>query len=436
MTPSPIPIHSPARPKGAGELRKLLTAYGASQAAGHLLTTTLAATVLAEGHSAVLAALVLVINYLPSAFLTARLGPWIDRHGDRRRTLVAIEGTAAVLTVFSLLAAGGGLLVAMYVLLAVRAAAMAAARGGYARWLKQISPVEVQGRRMKLFTLTFLGAQTLAGLLAGAVLLGPQATLPGRLLVLDLGLYALAAGGVLLLCPLTEARGGAKLAAEPQGLSAMLGAIWATAALRESFTVVVLSQATFQAAALTLVTLLPAAVGLGPGGSGVCQAAMGVGFLVGFAVVFQRPGLFWSGRLSRPCPCLAAAGAGAAALLLAAASGVAAVAVAAFALMALAFELLFLEHQAGFFQASPRHVVGRYQHLLSALGGLCMSLTCLLHALLCELFGLAVGTAAFLALMGTATVGAVGALARGRAARGRCTAPAAWRDHSLTEVTP
>jgi hypothetical protein len=69
--------------------------------------------------------------------------------------------------------------------------------------------------------------------------------------------------------------------------------------------------------------------------------------------------------------------------------------------MTLAYEVLFIPHQAAFFAAAPPEKIGQFQNLLSSVGGLLMALTCLLFATLCEAAGPAGGTAAFLAVLGS-----------------------------------
>jgi MFS family permease len=195
--------------RNAGEFLKMLAAYGASQGAGHLLTTVFAKTVYDHRASAVLACAVLGLNYLPPALLTSFIGPWIDRHGSRR-TLAGIEAGALGLALLCVLTAATGLgLPLLFALLSLRAVLMSTARSGYARWLKHISPPETQARRMKLFTLTFMSATTLAGLLAWAVLLGPASGLFARLALAVLLLHLTALAFVGLLWPLPESGGRA-----------------------------------------------------------------------------------------------------------------------------------------------------------------------------------------------------------------------------------
>lgn len=397
-----VPSPTPTVPYGRLELIKLLGASGSSQAAGHLLTTVIAAQLMLSNGSAVEAACVLLANYLPSAALTAWIGPLIDRYGGRRRTLVALETTGAGFTVASVLAVVAGLSLPLLVLLlAARATTMAATRSGYVRWLKLISPRTQQAVRMKLFTLMVLCAQTVTGVVASLLLLASPEFLNLWLVAINLALYLMAAIGVAALSPLPSTTVTSPLAGvrSPQGTALMLRKIWAATPLRESFLMVVLSQAVFQGAGVGLVIMLPEVAGLGKPGTGMCQAAVGIGLLSGFVIVLACPSLFWSGRACRAVPCMSALAVGTVALLVTTlATGVPLLALSGLALMALAYEVLFLEHQAAFFQASPQHVVGRYQHLLASTGGLLMSLTCLGYAFLCQSWGLACGTLTLLAV--------------------------------------
>ena len=381
---------------------KLFAAYGASQGAGHLLTTVFATTVYDQRSSAVLAGAVLGLNYLPSALLTSVIGPWVDGHGSRR-TLAGIEvGSLALTLLCVLVAAVSPSLPALFALLSLRAVLMATARSGYARWLKLISPPATQARRMKLFTLTFMSASTLAGLLAWAVLLGPPSGLFIRLGLAAALLHLAAVAGVGLLRKLPGAAPGARRAAvRSDSLLSALRSIRESRPLRESCLAVIFSQATFQAGYLGLIVLLPVIGGLGPGGAGLCQFAGSVGLLGGFVIAFTRSRLIWAGGSARRLPCLAAAAVGAAALL-AAVLAPAPWSLGALAVMLLAYEVVFLPHQAAYFQASPPERTGQYQNLLSSVGGLLMALTCVLFAALCEAVGPAAGALAFLALLGAA----------------------------------
>src|SRR6516164_8504344 len=65
------------------EFVKLLAGAFVSQSGSHFLTITLAGFVLVRTKSLTQASLVFVLSYLPSLFVSARVGDWIDRRLSR-----------------------------------------------------------------------------------------------------------------------------------------------------------------------------------------------------------------------------------------------------------------------------------------------------------------------------------------------------------------
>jgi MFS family permease len=79
------------------EFRKLLFASLVSQAGSHFLTLSIASFILLETHSIVKASLVFSFSFLPSVFVSAKLGAWVDR-SISRKLLIFNDVLAAVLS--------------------------------------------------------------------------------------------------------------------------------------------------------------------------------------------------------------------------------------------------------------------------------------------------------------------------------------------------
>lgn len=378
------------------EFQKLLAASFISQTGSHFLTLALASFVMATTGSLIQSSLVFIFSFLPAVFLSARLGGWIDRRIGRS-VLIGNDITASILSlVCGICIATQAPLAILGLALAARSILLFVSRSGYMKWIKAISPPEIQDVQIKLYFLTFFLSTAISGLMAGWVLrYGSIWNVVG----IDLLTYFLSIGCLLFLRPIRIA---SEVFPQPErslGPVETMQQILSTKDLRESFLSVCLSQALFQGAYQVLVTYLPMTkLGLGLGGIGPFQLAASLGIIGGFIVNWKKPELLSEKSSRLPIRLIGAVSLAILALIICSRDVPFSTSLTAFFALNLFFECTWLYHSAAFFRSSPKESLGRYQFALTAIASFSTALFTLVYAVAIEQFGLEIGILSTLGL--------------------------------------
>ena len=352
------------------EFSKLLLASFVSQSGSHFLTISLAAFVLLTSGSIVQSALVFVLSYVPSVFVSHRLGNWIDENLSRR--LLAQNELLSILV-----SAACGLAIYFKVplpilclIIAIRSLLLFIARTGGSKWIKEISPAELQGVRIKFFFLGFFLSTAVAGILAGTIL-----TYSSILMVvaIDIATYFLSFLLILTLKDLGQTPRPKPLSAS--NLVESVSQIMRNPLVRSHFLAVCLSQALFQGAYSVLVTFLP--IGhfrLGAAGIGFFQLAASFGITAGFLVVWLMPGCLSGQKSSRFFRFLMVVTVGVVSLFGCTLVSTVQASLLLFLTFNLSYECIWLFHSAEFFKKSPVESIARFQFTLTSVASLVMAI--------------------------------------------------------------
>lgn len=379
------------------EFGRILAASFISQSGSHFLTIALAAYILISSGSAIQSALVFVLSFLPSILVSAQLGDWIDR--NLSRLLMARNDVIA--TVLSVLC-GACIhykmpLVLLCVILGARSILTFTGRAASSKWIKLITPPELQEKRNKLFFLSFFLSTALAGVLAGVILASGSIV---TVVLIDVLTYLLGISIILTLKAQPEGVGSPVTSVtqiRPK-LIDTLRCILQMPNVRTSFLLVCFSQAIFQGAYSVLVSYLPIRhFGLGVGSIGMFQLATSIGLTAGFLLVWFVPHKINDENIEFPVRALAISAIAVASALLLSVSRNLPLSLFLFMLFNLAYECVWLHHGTKFYRASPKNYTARYQFTISACGAFFMSICTLGYSAAIEGLGLGAGIALILA---------------------------------------
>lgn len=373
-----------------GDFDKLLSASLISQTGSHFLTIALAAFVLISSGSPVQSALVFVLSFLPSIVVSARLGHWVDSSISkwliaRNEALAIVTSALCGVCIYFKLP-----LAALCVVLAARSVLIFITRAAAGKWIKVITPPELQTDRIKLFFLSFFLSTTIAGILASVIL--SRGTI-WYVVGLDIATYLIGIGIFLTLKPLshTEAIEEAN-DFKPPHLVETLKYIFMMPNVRVLFLFVCFSQAIFQGAYSSLVSLLPIQyLGLGVGGTGYFQIAASIGIIGGFLINWYYPKVFMERGGTFPKRTLAAAVLGVLLIFISVKLSTPLLSMLSFFGFNLAYECIWLHNNSEFFRASPKSSVARYQFTISASAAFLMSTMTLGYSALIQYLGITTG---------------------------------------------
>ncbi len=374
------------------EFTKLLAASFISQTGSHFLTLAIAAFVLYTSGSPVQSALIFVVSFLPSILVSARLGHWVDENISRwfiaRNELISV-----VATLLSGISIALHLpLVLLCMILGFRSLLMFIGRAAATKWLKVITPHELQANRIKLFYLSFFLSTAISGLLAGIVL---SRSSIWTVVYLDMASYFLSVAVWMTLQQLpalqTESSPSTKIP-EPS-LRQTLSTIFAMPVMRTSFLIVCLSQAMFQGTYSVLVSFLPIQVfKLGLGGVGGFQLAASAGITGGFLINWLRNTALAEKQPTRPLRTIGIAAIASMALLFSVTASALSISLIGFFVVNLGYEWIWLHHNSDFFRTSPKAVAARYQFTLSACAAFLMATLTLTYSALVQYLGVSLAT--------------------------------------------
>lgn len=371
------------------EFKKLLAASFISQSGSHFLTLALAAFTLISSGSPVQSALVFVVSFLPSILVSAKLGHWVD--GKISRWLIARNELVSIISTIlcGLIIAYHLPLALLCIVLGFRSLLMFISRAAATKWLKLITPPELQINRIKLFYLSFFLSTALSGVLAGVVLAHASIwTIVG----LDSASYLLGVSLILALKEVANTSISPALGAPEPKLTETLSEIFNMPAVRSSFLVVCFSQALFQGAYSALVSVLPIQrFGLGLSGVGSFQIAASIGITGGFLANWLLPKALTEKSTVFPARAIGLALFGIANLMFSVLSPIVSTSIMAFCLLNLCYECIWLHHNSEFFRASPKASAARYQFTLSACAAFLMALSTLGFAAAVEYTDIATG---------------------------------------------
>lgn len=382
---------------GAFEFTRILGASFISQTGTHFLTIALAAYVFVSSGSTIQSALVFVVSFLPSILVSAELGDWIDRRLSRllivRNDLIAaaLSALCGACIYFKMP------LVLLCAALSVRSILSFTGRAAATKWIKLITPPELQDRRNKLFFLSFFLSTALAGVLAGVVLAHGSIV---AVVTIDILTYLLGIGLVMTLRAQPEGVGSPAAAsgqARPKLLDT-LRCILQMPSVRTSFLLVCFSQAIFQGAYSVLVSYLPIRhFALDVSSIGLFQLATSIGLTAGFLLVWFFPSKINDENIELPLRAIGISAVAVVAALLLSVSHSLPFSLFLFMVFNLAYECVWLHHSTKFFRASPKNYMARYQFTISACGAFFMSISTLGYSAAIESFGLGLGVTLILA---------------------------------------
>jgi len=378
------------------EFRKLLVGSFISQIGSHLLTLSLSAYILLQTGSPLDAALVFVLTFLPAAFVSDRVGHWIDRHLGRF-FLIRNELFSVGLTLLC------GICVRLHssviflgVALSIRSIFLFIGRSAIQKWIKHISPNEIQASRFKLHSFNFFLSTLVSGLLATVLL---SRVSMSAIIIIDAASFILGICVYALLQPLQiKTALSERLDSIEYSTRYGIGIILRSSKLRSLFFIVCVSQALFQGAYSVLVSVLPVdRLSMGLQGVGFFQLAASLGIIAGFFLVWKKPRfLLWPNRRITNFVVWIA---GLCSLLLCALSPWRAGGLFFFFMMNFAYESLWLSSHAEFFKESVQEQVGLLSFTLVSWASSLMAIATLVYAFSIQELGIRFGTIVFLFFM-------------------------------------
>lgn len=367
------------------EFIKLQLASFISQIGSHFMTLSLSAYVYSLTHSPAKASIIFVLSYLPSVFVSSRFGQLIDQHLSKK--LLVCTETAGILTsiLCGLLVGSGLQMLALGVVLSIRSMLLFSSRTSLQKWIRQISPVELLGSRVKLSFLAFFLSTAISGVMAGFVLAAGSIW---SIVVIDVATYIIGISVLLFLNEdsiIIEKEKPQIILPKQQRILAVLSAIFSDDGLRKPFLIVCISQAVFQGAYSVLVTYLPVSQHfLGQSGVGYFQLATSVGIILGFIVLWRRP-MLYQAETGRHLLLLTWATAFSA-IILSVNAGLAG-SLIGFCVFNLSYECLWLSSNTEFFQKSPQKRLAEYQFTLSSTASFMMAAATLAYAIAIQELG-------------------------------------------------
>ena len=381
-----------------GEFRKLLLSSFISQSGSHFLTLALAAFILVSSGSPIQSALVFVVSYLPSILVSSQLGHWIDTKVSRwllaRNELISIVSTILC----GLIVAYKLPLVLLCLVLGFRSLLMFISRAASTKWLKNITPPELQTNRIKVFYLSFFLSTALAGVLLGFVV--AKASI-WKIVTIDILSYVVSTIVIMTLQELPKSQYATPLTDgtfQPKLFETLI-TIFRMPLVRNSFLIVCFSQSLFQGAYSALVSLLPIQhFNVGMAGVGSFQIAASIGITGGFLVNWLWDKFFNEKEGKIPARALMTSFVAVLCLLTAISTDAMTVSIVAFLGLNFFYECVWLHHNSEFFRASPKMGAARYQFTLSACAAFLMSCSTLGYSAAIEYWGLIPGTVAVLGI--------------------------------------
>lgn len=378
------------------EFAKLLTASFISQTGSHFLTLAITAFVFASTGSVIKAALVFVFSYLPSVFVSASLGGWIDKHLSK--------GVLASNELISILCSGacGACLyfkppmLCLITALSLRSILLFVSKSAGTKWLKIISPPPLQSSRIKIFFLSFFLSTGVAGTMASVVL--AKGSMLG-VVVLDIATYIGSFLIILFLENVENAQAHSKILVEKPDLNLLAGfsQLFENETVRVHFVIICLTQAIFQGAYSVLVSYLPIHhFRIGVSGLGWFQIAASIGIIFGFAINWRVPSLLREEKGSKHVRLGLLLAIGALSLLACTKSSLD-LSLLAFFLFNCAYECVWLFHSAAFFENSPTALAATLQFTLTSVASFLMALATLTYSIGIEYAGLQSATYGILA---------------------------------------
>lgn len=381
--------------KKKSDFIKLLFASFISQCGSYLLTLYLATFVFISSGSPVKSSLVFIFAFLPSVLVSSQLGSWIDR-SISRSFLIYIE----LLSIFT--SALCGTIVAyklpLFILcsaLGIRSILTFTSRTAATKWLKCITPLKLQSSRMKLLLLSFFLSTVIAGILAAIIL---QLSSINWVVLLDILTYSI---GILFLLslqkiPISLRENFLNLSSIDSSLTKTIKKILQTPEIKTSFLFVCLSQAIFQGAYSSLISVLPIlGFNLSPNGVGMFQVVTSIGIILGFLVNWHYPSLLEQ-KTKIPSRTITIFMVATVCLFLSTHTNSLPLSLLSFFGLNFAYEFIWLFNNTEFFRASPTNDVARYQFTLTACASLLMSIFTLIYAFAIETLGLPNGSVVFL----------------------------------------
>jgi len=372
------------------EFKKLLASSFISQAGSHFLTLALSAFILVSSGSLVQSGLIFVVAYLPSILVSTRLGHWVDTKISRwllaRNEFVSITSTVLC-----------GLIVAyklplslLCTVLGFRSLLMFISRAASTKWLKLITPPELQTSRNKLLYLSFFLSTALAGVLLGFVL--ARASI-WKIVIIDVTSYVLSTIIILTLKELPKQQTPQASGLVHPHLLETLSTIFKMPLVKRSFLIVCFSQALFQGAYSALVSYLPIEhFKTGFHGVGRFQIAASIGITGGFLINWLWAKFLDEKDQGFPIRALVIFSFALASLMTAISTDSLMLSLISFLGLNFFYECVWLHHTSEFFRASPKSSAARYQFTISACAAFLMSSYTLAYSASIEYLGLISGT--------------------------------------------
>lgn len=384
------------------EFLKLLIASFISQTGSYFLTLALSAFILMKTGSASLSALVFVLSYLPSIFVSGRLGHWIDRHVSKM-LLARNEILSITMTIFCGLCIKYELSIFLLCLgLGIRSIFVFIGRSAAIKWLKMSTTPSVQTKRIKVFYLGFFLSTAIAGILATLIL--KQVSI-FEIALIDSASYLVSFGIYLSLIPLkAEIQIEGETAGTTESLRKIIERIFSIPVVKTSFLLVCITQAVFQGAYSALVSYLPLKVhGTGLSGVGLFQLSASIGITLGFLINWIWARAFSEKDPTFPKKSLLLSGVTIMALLVSVMGSSFTTSIMAFFIMNLGYECIWLHHSSEFFRASPKSSVAKFQFTLASCAAFLMSVSTLTYSLALDHVNPLIAITLTLALSGALT---------------------------------
>lgn len=372
------------------DFRQLLFASFVSQAGSHFLTLSLAIFVLLTTKLPTKSAFVFILSFLPSILVSAKIGTWIDKKISRSlmcwNEIISILATMLVGVCVAFKLPLGFLCLT----LGLRSILLFVNKSATIKWLKIITPVELQIQRIKIYYLSFFLSTTLSGLMASIIL---NKISIESIVKIDIVSYLISIIFLMRLKSITLENKEKVTTKISYSLMQTLTSIFSTPNIRISFLFVCFSQTLFQGAYSTLVTYLPIIhFNLGVKGAGLFQLAASFGIILGFIINWIWPNSLKEKSDLLPNKTFLISIFASGSLLLSVFTSVPILSLVAFTFLNFLYEYIWLHHSAEFFRVSPKNNAASYQFALSSCAAFLMSICIFMFSCLIQNFGLMIAT--------------------------------------------
>lgn len=379
------------------EFLKILLANFISQIGGHFLTLSITSFILLKTDSTFQMGLVLFFSFLPNFLFGSKMGEIVDKYFSKR-FLILIDLFSILVTVIVGVAIYVDLpLFILCLLMSIRTIFQTISMCTIQKWVKIITPPNIQEERFKLLSFVFFISTAVSGILAGMVL-SYGSIVP--IITIDVISYLVA---IVIYYTFQNVKVEKVSEKSNISISSLIGLstlleIFSSVKLRLAFMFVILSQAMFQGSYYILVTFIPIKkLGLGTDYISYFQLAASCGIIVGFFIISSKKlkSTFIDNLKSNFLGPIALFMFGVVSLFMVSWTEELKTSLFFFFLLNTLYECIWLQYRSSFLKNCSTSNIGRFSYCLTTYAAFFMSLSTLLLSFLVEKFNISVSSLIF-----------------------------------------